>query len=370
MKSKSQTIRFTFSLYENQRRWIGLGWTANMIAYERAPWTDEHLNPTAAPEHFQLPDIEGGHAKWQWVPNSEWHVELPPAPSPKDNKAAAKLTDEDAWIYYDNKWLNGTRGQDGWSKYARRRKWVRDAELVDMTLEGSAAGSPPSVHDAPGNSRDGHPIKRAAPIDFSSTEPATRDSPAAPSSAKSQSHHRNTLSASDALSSPEIINSATTTGSDAVCSPPNSARSTGRGSWFGRSRGESDTLSVASTREGRMRDRLRRLSPGQTVEDVKGRLRAASGSSILLGGGGGEERRDRGRREEGDGKRRDRGDTLSVNTGKASVGTGRSSGSGGSGQSERDKRRDEGMDVWTPTERLKERGADWGLGDDVDMALG
>lgn len=30
-------------------------------------------------------------------------------------------------------WQNGRRGQDGWGKYTRRRKWYRDAELVEVT---------------------------------------------------------------------------------------------------------------------------------------------------------------------------------------------------------------------------------------------
>ncbi|PNS15746.1 hypothetical protein CAC42_4198 [Sphaceloma murrayae] len=365
MKSKSQTIRFTFSLYENQRRWIGLGWTPNMIAYERAPWTDEHLNATPSPEHFQLPDIEGGQAKWRWVPNSTWHVELPTAPSPKDGKPSTKVTEDDVWVYYDNKWLNGTRGVDGWSKYTRRRKWVRDAELVDTTPKPSANSSPTPVPPGPpGNSRDGNPVKRAAPLDFGQASPPLPTLPARPSA-----HKRSNLSVDDALTGSEVPQS-TATGSDAasfMSSPPTSARS-GRSSWFGRSRGESDTLSVASTTEGRMKERIRRLSPGRRVEEVKGRLKGARSSSVTLGRGevaGILGRDERGREGNGGKEGRDRAETLSVKTGWTG-----GSGSGGSGKSDREKRRDEGMDVWTPTERLKERGAEWGLGEDVDMALG
>ncbi|KAI5201164.1 Pex24p-domain-containing protein [Aureobasidium subglaciale] len=126
-------IRFTFTLHENQRRWLGIGWTASMLAYERNSWTDEHLNPTADPAHFELPEVDGGMAKWQWVDDSEWYVELP---SSKKNKSKdAALDDDDAWIYYDNKWRDGRRGQDGWGRYTRRRKWLRDAELVDVVPE-------------------------------------------------------------------------------------------------------------------------------------------------------------------------------------------------------------------------------------------
>jgi hypothetical protein len=32
-------------------------------------------------------------------------------------------------------WQNGRRGQDGWGRWTRRRKWYRDAELVEMDSE-------------------------------------------------------------------------------------------------------------------------------------------------------------------------------------------------------------------------------------------
>ncbi|KAI4119447.1 MAG: hypothetical protein LQ338_007270 [Usnochroma carphineum] len=117
-------VRFTFVLFENQRRWLGLGWTHSLLAYERAPWTDEHLNPTNSKDTFQLPHIEGASARWQWVEGSEWKVE---------GSEKGKSGDEaDGWIFYDNKWNDGRRGKDGWGRYTRRRKWYRDAELVEI----------------------------------------------------------------------------------------------------------------------------------------------------------------------------------------------------------------------------------------------
>jgi hypothetical protein len=32
-----------------------------------------------------------------------------------------------------SKWHDGRRGRDGWGRYTRRRKWCRDAELVEVT---------------------------------------------------------------------------------------------------------------------------------------------------------------------------------------------------------------------------------------------
>lgn len=88
-------VRFTFVVFENQRRWLGLGWTYSLLAYERTAWTDEHLNPSDPKDSFQLPDVDNGPAKWRWVPGSEWQVE-----GGGKNRAS---TGADGWIYYDNK---------------------------------------------------------------------------------------------------------------------------------------------------------------------------------------------------------------------------------------------------------------------------
>ncbi|KAF2244109.1 Pex24p-domain-containing protein [Trematosphaeria pertusa] len=125
----SPGVRFTFSIYENQRRWLGIGWTSSMLAYERAAWTDEHLNSVPPKDQFELPEVEGGQARWRWVQGSEWKIEG----AEKDGKGKAASDGDAGWIYYDNKWRDGRRGQDGWGRYTRRRKWYRDAELVEVT---------------------------------------------------------------------------------------------------------------------------------------------------------------------------------------------------------------------------------------------
>ncbi|KAF2863843.1 Pex24p-domain-containing protein [Piedraia hortae CBS 480.64] len=111
-------LRFTFSVYENQRRWVGLGWTPSLLAYEREPWTDEHHNPSASPDDFKLPETDPSTSShWRWAPNSEWRV--------------LKLgAGDDGWVYYDNRWHSASN-HDSWTKYTRRRKWMRDAELVE-----------------------------------------------------------------------------------------------------------------------------------------------------------------------------------------------------------------------------------------------
>ena len=97
-RGSSAGVRFTFTVYENQRRWLGLGWTSSMFAYERASWTDEHLNPSPSKENFGLPVVEGADAKWQWVPGSEWKTEGAGKASSSTSK-----TKNEGWIFYDNK---------------------------------------------------------------------------------------------------------------------------------------------------------------------------------------------------------------------------------------------------------------------------
>lgn len=154
-KSRSPGVRFTFILYENQRRWIGLGWTTSLFAGERGPWTDEHLNTAPAKDEFELPDVEGGIARWRWLDGSDWQIENGDAKQYKRSgsktgpagslspttprSAGADEADGGGWIYYDNKWNDGRR-EDGWGRYTRRRKWYRDAELVEITP--STEGSP------------------------------------------------------------------------------------------------------------------------------------------------------------------------------------------------------------------------------------
>ncbi len=139
-RADSPGVRFTFVLYENQRRWIGLGWTTSLFAYERGPWTDEHLNNASTKEDFELPDVDGGIARWRWADNSSWKIEgpdgrviIPTVQQLTGNDKGKDLgSDVSGWIYYDSKWQEGRR-EDGWGRYTRRRKWFRDAELVEVT---------------------------------------------------------------------------------------------------------------------------------------------------------------------------------------------------------------------------------------------
>tara|TARA_R110002003_G_scaffold55_2_gene4928 strand:- start:7600 stop:9357 length:1758 start_codon:yes stop_codon:yes gene_type:complete len=169
-RPESTGVRFTFSIYENQRRWLGIGWTSSMLAYERASWTDEHLNAVPPKDQFELPEVDGGHSRWRWVQGSEWKVEG----GDKDSKSNKNLSAEEAgWIYYDNKvglrahyaqlrtkcykWRDGRRGQDGWGRYTRRRKWYRDAELVEATPSSEVTPVPTPKHSPVEDTADPDP---------------------------------------------------------------------------------------------------------------------------------------------------------------------------------------------------------------------
>lgn len=132
--SKDGGIRFTFTVYENQRRWLGIGWTAAMLLHERQAWTDEHNNSCLEPDEFKVPESDSGSTKWLWVPGSEWRVEG--STSAKDRPT--KRDDTVGWTYYDAQW-HDPKKTDTWGRYTRRRKWVRDAELVESTLEPDSA---------------------------------------------------------------------------------------------------------------------------------------------------------------------------------------------------------------------------------------
>ncbi|KAK0743033.1 integral peroxisomal membrane peroxin-domain-containing protein [Schizothecium vesticola] len=137
-------VRFTFIIYENQRRWVGLGWTTSLFAYERPAWTDEHNNAVPPRDEFELPEVEDGSSmRWQWVEGSRWRVDGVPDEAVDYDGAAGRT----GWVYYDNKWQNGRRGQDGWGRWTRRRKWFRDAELVEaeVVFDEVDQAKPPAV---------------------------------------------------------------------------------------------------------------------------------------------------------------------------------------------------------------------------------
>ncbi|KAL9711760.1 hypothetical protein Ac2012v2_004832 [Leucoagaricus gongylophorus] len=175
-----RTLRFLLSVHENQRWWVGLDWTANLLPSERPAWSSSALLPVSPPTTFVLPDPSTIHlpapdlkstikrtATWKWV-DPEWrllvHTPGTQRPLPTDDpsplsliasashfffnsanvKASSQLspdndnnnntdqplTDPDGWIYSDNKWENQSHS-NSLGKYTRHRRWSRIAIVTE-----------------------------------------------------------------------------------------------------------------------------------------------------------------------------------------------------------------------------------------------
>ena len=160
----AEPMRFLFTIYENQRWWMGLDWTAALLPQERPAWSTSSEEPVSPPSAFILPPPttvylphEKGRTKrtatWTWE-EDEWRVlrklegsstsrierplpslkeEVPtnrllkaagmmkdakdvnPSHEKKDEEKEEEhsqsdemLTDVDGWIYADNKWEGGS----------------------------------------------------------------------------------------------------------------------------------------------------------------------------------------------------------------------------------------------------------------------
>ena len=105
-------VRFTFILYENQRRWVGLGWTTNLFSYERPSWTDEHNNAVPTKDEFELPEVEdGSKMQWRWVEGSRWRVDGVVDDAVRVEKTTSEGEHKDTWDY------DGEGGRMGWVYY-------------------------------------------------------------------------------------------------------------------------------------------------------------------------------------------------------------------------------------------------------------
>lgn len=136
------SLRFLFTIYENQRWWMGLDWTAALLPGERPSWCSATQDAVSPPNAFALPDDtvvfladgKGGRVKrtatWRWE-EGEWKVLIKkdgsglsrverPLPVPKEDnvtgnrlfKAAAKMR-ESASSGSDGSGNNNSTGTDG-----------------------------------------------------------------------------------------------------------------------------------------------------------------------------------------------------------------------------------------------------------------
>ena len=112
-KLPEASLRFLFTIYENQRWWMGLDWTAALLPGERPSWCSVSQQPAAPPSAFTLPAATTAYtptadgkgrvkrvARWRWE-EEEWRVVVRkdgaagasrverPVPQMKDESAAA-----------------------------------------------------------------------------------------------------------------------------------------------------------------------------------------------------------------------------------------------------------------------------------------
>ncbi|WFD36752.1 hypothetical protein MCUN1_003639 [Malassezia cuniculi] len=188
--------RFEFAIFENQRWWIGLDWTAALLPNERPSWSDSDNNPVAPPAAFTLPRpsrsytpsqqhpglVDSRVSEWRWV-DPEWTVDgaqfitstvykphdvetdekrvreanatgaaaVTDATDRHHEEAQALALDEDVpglarnpvtmsvdpegWEYGDNSWDKLSK-TNGIGRYTRRRRWIRRAVLVQTVEKG------------------------------------------------------------------------------------------------------------------------------------------------------------------------------------------------------------------------------------------
>ena len=159
-------IRFTYVLYENQRRWLGIGWTANMLTYERSSWTDEFLNEAPSPEQFKLPEEASGMA-WRWV-DKTWRLDMTNDGAIQLSSSRPKTTaspgKDDGFIYYDNTWKKPST-EDSYSKYTRRRRWIRTAELIRTDSLSTVESSTDSVDGGSAQQTSGSERRKSVRIE-------------------------------------------------------------------------------------------------------------------------------------------------------------------------------------------------------------
>ncbi|CEG73723.1 hypothetical protein RMATCC62417_09051 [Rhizopus microsporus] len=132
---------FQFEVYENQRWWLGVHWTTNMMPNERGPWTDSQLKPIPSKEEFQLPESTSNttyqtinekqtikrttRKVWTWA-DGDWWVDM-------TGELEGKV-DHNGWEYGNNAWKQ-LSGMPGIQTFTRRRRWCRRARLVEREIE-------------------------------------------------------------------------------------------------------------------------------------------------------------------------------------------------------------------------------------------
>jgi hypothetical protein len=111
-----------FHMLENERRWIGLGWSKQMLFFDRSPFcTPDMKQQLANTDQFQFPLMRNyKHSEWQWL-DIEWKP----------------LHKKHGWTYFDNRWKHPS-AQDSVTCYTRSRILCRQCVVVLLKTSRSA----------------------------------------------------------------------------------------------------------------------------------------------------------------------------------------------------------------------------------------
>lgn len=113
-----------FEILENERRWLAVGWSKFLLPHDRPSYCyQQSLLASPEPSNdstFPFPVFENDlyAYTWSWQ-DDKWTIDL----------EFNKNKDKEGWVYTDNNWENSDY-QDGFSKYTRTRKWIRQAVLL------------------------------------------------------------------------------------------------------------------------------------------------------------------------------------------------------------------------------------------------
>lgn len=109
-----------FEVLENERRWLGFGWSKFLLPNERSNFCFENSLIEVPNLHdFKPPVFDNDlyEYNWEWL-EDDWSID----------KEYSK-NKNDGWKYFDSNWENGDYF-DGFSKFTRCRKWTRRAKLI------------------------------------------------------------------------------------------------------------------------------------------------------------------------------------------------------------------------------------------------
>lgn len=117
-----------FQLLENERRWLGIGWSKKLLFFERSPYCSvDFKHSIGSLDKFEFPKLKNyKQSEWRWLDNN-WIVDdlshLHSKSYPTHNK------NPNTWTYYDNNW-NTPQDFDSITKYTRTRLLKRRCLVV------------------------------------------------------------------------------------------------------------------------------------------------------------------------------------------------------------------------------------------------